>query len=659
MEIESAEKRIAVLRREILHNAYLYYDKDAPAISDFEYDMLNNELKQLEAQFPSLITADSPTQRVGGAVKSSFEKVTHAVKMESLLDAFSYQELYDFDRRVRETVEEPAYIVETKIDGLSVSLEYENGVFTRGSTRGNGIVGEDITENLRTVLNIPKTLENAPEFLEVRGEAYMPRFIFEEIRLEQEKNGEEPFKNPRNAAAGSLRQKNPAVTKKRALSVFIFNLQQVRGRHFTGHKESLDYLKALGFTPSPIYRACATIEEAVQVIEEIGSKRSSFPFDIDGAVIKVDSFSQRERMGSTNKYPKWAIAFKYPPEEKKTSLKEIEISVGRTGVLTPTAVFESIQLAGTSVSRAILHNAAFIAEKDICIGDTILVRKAGDVIPEVVGVVQKAEGRTPFEMPHFCPSCGSPVIQTEEAALRCTNPECPAQRFQNILHFASRGAMDIEGLGDAVCGQLIKKGFIQDVSDLYALTKEQLLQLDKFKDKAAENLLKAINASKSRPLDKLIFALGIRNIGDKASTLLCEAMGSLQAIAAADEETLCTIDGFGEVMAKSVVLFFANEGTKDLLIKLEKAGLPTAYKTKKNSALLAGISFVVTGVLPTLSRQEAEALIVANGGKASSSVSKKTHYLLCGDQPGSKLEKARALHVPVIDEQQFRDMINL
>ena len=658
MDIESAKQEIARLRREIEKNAHLYYDLDAPTISDYEYDMMNNRLKELEAQFPELITPDSPTQRVIGVAKSSFAKVRHEVKMESLLDAFSYEELWDFDRRVRESVPDPVYVVETKIDGLSVSLEYENGVFTRGSTRGDGVVGEDITENLRTIQNIPKTLEGAPAFLEVRGEAYMPRNVFEELCRQQIEQGEEPFKNPRNAAAGSLRQKDPAVTRRRRLSVFVFNLQKVTGQELTGHKQSLDYIASLGFAPSPIYRSCSSMEEAIAIIEEIGARRNDFAFDIDGAVIKVDDFAQRERMGSTNKYPKWAIAFKYPPEEKQSTLLEIEISVGRTGVLTPTAVFEPVQLAGTTVSRAILHNAAFIAEKDICIGDTIIVRKAGDIIPEVIGVAQRAEAREPYEMPAFCPSCGTPVVKTEEAALRCTNPECPAQRLRNIIHFASRGAMDIEGMGQAVCAQLVHRGFVNTVADIYSLTKEQLLQLDKFKERSADNLLRAIEDSKSRTLDKLIFALGIRNIGDKAATLLCEAMGSLDAICAADVETLSAIDGFGEVMARSVAEFFAHEGTRDLLEQLKKAGLATVYESRRASAALTGMTFVVTGTLPTLSRAQAEELITSNGGKVSGSVSKKTRYLLCGEQAGSKLEKAQKLEIPVLTEEQFLNMIN-
>ncbi len=658
MDFTSAQKRVEELRKLIEHYAHLYYDEDSPAISDYEYDKLNNELKALEDEYPALITPDSPTQKIIGLAKSSFAKVTHAVKMESLQDAFSIDELYSFDKRVREVIKKPTYIVEAKIDGLSISLEYENGIFTRGSTRGNGVVGEDVTENLRTIKDIPATLENAPAYLEVRGEVYMPREVFEELVNAQLEREETPFKNPRNAAAGSLRQKDPAITKTRNLSVFIFNLQQIQGYTLTSHKASLDYMKALGFPVSPIYKECQNITEAVNVVEEIGNNRDGFSFDIDGAVIKIDDFAQRELLGSTNKFPKWAIAFKYPPEEKASKLLEIEISVGRTGVLTPTAIFEPILLAGTTVSRAILHNADYIAEKDICIGDEIIVRKAGDIIPEVVGVAEKAEDRTPYHMPAHCPSCGTEVVKTEEAALRCTNPECPAQRLRNIIHFASRTAMDIEGFGEAVAAQLVQNGFVENVADIYSLQKEQLLQLDKFKEKSSSNLLAAIEASKEQPLDKLIFALGIRNIGEKAATLLCEAFPSIEEISNATVEQLNSIDGFGQIMAENVVNFFHNEGTIDLLKRLKEASLATVYQNAVKSNNFAGLTFVVTGTLPNMSRTEAEELLTKNGAKVSSSVSKKTSYVLAGENAGSKRTKAEELNVPIISEQDLLSMLN-
>ena len=659
VELEQARKRVQELRETIEYHSNLYYNQDAPTISDYEYDALTRELRALEEQFPQLITADSATQKVGGTAARGFEKVTHAVKMESLLDAFSEDEIREFDRRVRESVPDPLYVVEAKIDGLSVSLEYENGVFVRGSTRGDGVVGENVTENLRTVKDIPKRIENAPEFLEVRGEVYMPRASFVRLVQEQLDNDKQPFKNPRNAAAGSLRQKDPAVTAQRHLSIFVFNIQQLRGDEVHSHTESLDYVKQFGIPVSPYYSRYSDIEDAIEEIRRIGALRNSLPFDIDGAVVKVDDFTQRELMGSTAKFPRWAVAFKYPPEEKETVLKEIDITVGRTGVLTPTAVFESILLAGTSVSRAILHNEDFIREKDVRIGDTIVVRKAGDIIPEVVCVKQHGEGSVPYTMPDVCPSCGEPVCRPEdEAALRCTNPECPAQLLRNLIHFASRNAMDIDGLGEAVMTQLVQKGFVQRVSDIFTLQREQLLELDKFKEKSADNLLRAIGDAKSRNLDKLVFALGIRNIGEKAAALLAEKFRELDVLAAATPEDILTIDGMGEIMAQSIVDFFAKEGTRDLLARLKAAGVNFRYQGEEKTDLLAGKTLVLTGTLPTLSRSEAEALIVKNGGKAAGSVSKKTAYVVAGEAAGSKLTKAQELGIPVISEEELLRMVS-
>ena len=658
VELEQAKKRVEELRAVIEKNNRLYYDQDAPELEDFEYDALMRELRALENQFPQLLTEDSPTQKVGGTASSKLPKVTHSVKMESLLDAFSYDELRDFDRRVRDAGIEPEYVVEIKIDGLSCSLEYENGELVRASTRGDGVVGEGVTANVRAIKKIPKKLKNAPEFLEVRGEVYMPHEAFQHLCAEQELQGAAPFKNPRNAAAGSLRQKDAKITGSRGLSIFIFNVQQVRGKELTTHAESLDYLKSLGLPVSPRYHIVHDIEDAIKEIEQIGQNRSKLDFDMDGAVIKVNHFAQRDLMGSTNKFPRWAIAFKYPPEVKETTLRSIEVAVGRTGVLTPTACFDPVFLAGTTVARATLHNEDFIRQFGLCIGDTIQVRKAGDIIPEVIGVVCHPEDAVPYQMPKVCPSCGAPVVHLEdEAALRCVNPECPAQSLRNIIHFASRDAMDIDGLGTAVATQLVEKGLVHTVSDLYDLTLEQLLTLEKFKEKKATNLLHAIENSKQNNLDKLLFGFGIRNIGDKAAALLAEHFGTLEAIREADIEKISEIDGFGGVMGQSVVEFFAKDGTTDLIHRLADAGVNMAWKGEPKGDKLAGMTLVVTGTLETLSRNEAEALIVKNGGKASGSVSKKTAYVVAGTAAGSKLTKAQALGVPVLTEEEFLAML--
>ncbi len=654
MELEQARKRAEELRVVIERNNRLYYDQDAPELEDFEYDQLTRELKEIEKTFPELVTASSPTQHVGGAASTKFAKVAHAVKMESLQDAFSYEELREFDARVREAGVSPEYVVEAKIDGLSVSLEYENGVFVRGSTRGDGVVGEDVTENLATIRDIPHTLQGAPEFLEVRGEVYMPHAAFLALREQQELEDKTPFKNPRNAAAGSLRQKDAKITASRGLSIFVFNLQRVQGREFSRHSETLDYIKSLGFPVSPRYNVYHSIEDAIAEIQRIGEMRGTLEFDIDGAVIKVNDLAARSALGSTNKFPRWAIAFKYPPEVKESVVRDIEVTVGRTGVLTPTAVFDPIFLAGTSVARANLHNGDIIGSLDVRIGDTIQVRKAGDIIPEVIGVARHGEGTVPYRMPDRCPSCGAPVVHLEdEAALRCVNPECPAQALRNLIHFASRNAMAIDGLGEAVARQLIDKGLVHTVADLYTLTREQILTLDKFKAKSAGNLLAAIENSRKNNLDKLVFGLGIRNIGDKAAALLAEHFGSMEKLRQASAEQVSSIDGFGGVMAQSVVEFFAKEGTGDLLEHLAQAGVNMEWHGEKKGTALAGKTVVVTGTLPTLSRQEAEALIVRSGGKASGSVSRRTAYVLAGEAAGSKLTKAQTLGIPVIDEAEF------
>lgn len=658
MELEQAQKRVEELRAVIEKNNRLYYDQDAPELEDYQYDALTRELRELEAAFPQLVSETSPTQHVGGTASSRFAKVTHAVKMESLLDAFSYEELRDFDRRVRDAGIQPEYVVEIKIDGLSCSLEYENGTLVRASTRGDGLVGEDVTANVMAIRRVPKQLKDAPEYLEVRGEVYMPHQAFQKLCAEQELQGAAPFKNPRNAAAGSLRQKDAKVTAGRGLSIFVFNVQQIRGKTLSSHAESLDYLKSLGLPVSPRYHVVRDIEDAIQEIEQIGQNRAKLDFDMDGAVIKINAFDQRGLLGSTNKFPRWAIAFKYPPEVKETTLRSIEVAVGRTGVLTPTACFDPVFLAGTTVGRATLHNEDFIRQLGLCIGDTIQVRKAGDIIPEVIAVTAHAQDAQPYQMPAVCPSCGAPVVHLEdEAALRCVNPECPAQALRNIIHFASRDAMDIDGLGTAVATQLVSKGMVHSAADLYILKLEQLLTLDKFKEKSATNLLQAIQHSKQNNLDKLLFGFGIRNIGDKAAALLAEHFGSMQAIREATAEQIGEIDGFGGVMAQSVLEFFAKEGTADLVHRLADCGVNMQWKGEPKGDKLAGKTLVVTGTLETLSRSEAEALIVKNGGKASGSVSKKTSYVVAGAAAGSKLTKAQALGVPVLTEQEFLAML--
>lgn len=658
MELEQAQKRVEELRAVIEKNNRLYYDQDAPELEDYQYDALTRELRELEAAFPQLVSETSPTQHVGGTASSRFAKVTHAVKMESLLDAFSYEELRDFDRRVRDAGIQPEYVVEIKIDGLSCSLEYENGTLVRASTRGDGLVGEDVTANVMAIRRVPKQLKDAPEYLEVRGEVYMPHQAFQKLCAEQELQGAAPFKNPRNAAAGSLRQKDAKVTAGRGLSIFVFNVQQIRGKTLSSHAESLDYLKSLGLPVSPRYHVVRDIEDAIQEIEQIGQNRAKLDFDMDGAVIKVNAFDQRGLLGSTNKFPRWAIAFKYPPEVKETTLRSIEVAVGRTGVLTPTACFDPVFLAGTTVGRATLHNEDFIRQLGLCIGDTIQVRKAGDIIPEVIAVTAHAQDAQPYQMPAVCPSCGAPVVHLEdEAALRCVNPECPAQALRNIIHFASRDAMDIDGLGTAVATQLVSKGMVHSAADLYTLTLEQLLTLDKFKEKSATNLLQAIQHSKQNNLDKLLFGFGIRNIGDKAAALLAEHFGSMQAIREATAEQIGEIDGFGGVMAQSVLEFFAKEGTADLVHRLADRGVNMQWKGEPKGDKLAGKTLVITGTLETLSRSEAEALIVKNGGKASGSVSKKTSYVVAGAAAGSKLTKAQTLGVPVLTEQEFLAML--
>ncbi len=657
MDLKTAQEKLNNLKQLVAYHSDLYYNQNRTEISDYEYDMLMQDIKKIEMQFPQLITEDSPTQTVQGIANSTFEKVKHDVKMESLLDAFSFDEIRDFDERVQEVSSDAKYVVEAKIDGLSMSLEYVDGVFTRGSTRGDGVVGEDVTQNLATIKSIPKKIKNAPKFLEVRGEVYMPKEVFLSLIKQQEEDGKKLFKNPRNAAAGSVRQKDSKITAERNLDIFVFNIQQISDEYsISSHKESLDLLKKFGFNVSPRYNIFDNIDDVIKEIQNIGDLRGQFSFEIDGAVVKVDDFTIRNEMGSTNKYPRWAVAFKYPPEEKATILKDIEVSVGRTGVLTPTAIFDTVQLAGTSVQRAVLHNQDFIDEKQLDIGDEILVRKAGDIIPEVVKVVKKNSDSI-FKIPLICPSCGSEIVKTDESALRCINPECPQQLTRNIIHFASRGAMNIDGLGESIVYQLAEKELIKDVGDLYYLTYEQAITLEGFKDKSAKNLINAIEQSKKANFDKLIFAFGIRNVGEKAATLLAEKFKNLDNLIKADIESIIEIDGFGLTGAQSVVEYFKKDTVQIVIEKLVNAGVNTEYISTHTSDVLSGKTFVVTGTLPSLSRDEAEKLITDNGGKASSSVSKKTSFVLAGEKAGSKLDKANTLGIPVITEKQFLEMI--
>ena len=659
MEREEAQKLLEELREQVRYHSRKYYTEDDPEISDREYDMLYRRLEDLEAQFPELVTADSPTQKVGGAVYNTFAPVVHQVPLESLHDSFSEEELLAFDRRVREAVGPVEYVVEPKFDGLSVALEYENGRFVRGSTRGDGVTGEDVTENIRTIASVPKTLKEPVPFLEVRGEVYMSDESFARLCARQELLEEKPFKNPRNAAAGSLRQKDPRVTAQRELSIFVFNVQQAQGEDFSRHDQSLERLKELGFTVSPDYRRSGSMEEILEFIRELGEKRGELSYPIDGAVVKVNDFAQREELGSTAKFPRWAEAFKYPPEEKETTLLDIEVNVGRTGVLTPTGVFSPVTLAGTTVSRATLHNQDFILEKGIAIGSRVILRKAGEIIPEVVSVVETPAGEEPFQLPERCPSCGELVVREEgEAATRCVNPQCPAQLLRHLIHFASRDAMDIEGLGPALLEQLLQKGWVSSPADLYTLEAGKLSKLDRFGKKSAENLLAALEKSKGNDLYRLVFALGIPHIGAKAAQTLCQAFPTMEALEAAGEEQVAEIPGFGGIMAREVAAFFARQSARDLVERPKALGLNmTAHKKEEASQKLSGATFVLTGTLPTMSRKEASQLIESHGGKVSSSVSKKTSYVLAGEEAGSKLEKANALGVPVVTEAQLLAML--
>lgn len=655
--MQNIKEKIENLRATLRYHSDRYYNDDAPEIEDYEYDMMMRELKGLEEKYPEFDSADSPTKRVGGKADNSFASVEHTVRMESLQDAFSKEEIFDFDRRVKENVSDVHYVVEPKIDGLSVSLEYVNGEFFRGSTRGDGNVGEDVSGNLRVIHNIPLKLNHALPYIEVRGEVYMPKKSFDRLVDRQLINDEKPFKNPRNAAAGSLRQKDSKVAATRGLDIFVFNIQQIEGKELTSHKESLDYLKELGFNTIPYYERVDDIETAFEKVLQIGEKRGELEFDIDGAVIKVDDFSEREQLGSTAKFPKWAVAFKYPPEEKQTEILDIEITVGRTGKLTPTAVLSPVHLAGTTVSRATLHNQDFINEKGVNIGDIVTVRKAGDIIPEVLCVNEKRSNGS-FVYPERCPSCNEKVVREEgESDIRCINPECPAQLLRNLIHYCSRDAMDIEGLGPSIIETFVNEGMIKTVTDIYRLDKEKIASLDGFQQTSANNIIDSVNNSKNNDLSKLIFALGIRHIGAKAAKLLSDEFKNIDNLMNASLEAISDIDGFGDIMAKSAFDFFQSESARELIADLKSFGVNTESKTVINDNRFEGMTFVLTGTLPTYKRSEASKIIESFGGKTSSSVSKKTSYVLSGESSGSKLDKANQLGIPVIDENEFNEMI--
>ncbi len=659
MTEQEAKLRVAELTDILNRASEQYYVGNESEISDFEYDRLMVELEALETAYPALLSPASPTHRVGGRSDNTFEKVTHEVRMESLQDAFSIEELRAFDERVKKEFPDARYVVEPKIDGLSCSLEYRDGVLVRASTRGDGDVGEDVTPNVRTIRSVPLKLKTALPFIEVRGEVYMSHDSFEELCASQENNGEKPFKNPRNAASGSLRQKNPKITAGRKLDIFVFNVQQKEGgEELTGHKQSLDYLRALGFTTVPGYTICDTIDEAIAEINAIGDRRGSFTFDIDGAVIKTDSFAMRREMGSTAKFPKWAVAFKYPPEEKRTKLMDIEIAVGRTGVLTPTAVFEPITLAGTTVSRATLNNQDFIAEKDIAVGDTIVVRKAGEIIPEVVAVAAHNGEHPRYTFPTVCPACGSEVVrEQDEVAVRCLNPDCPAQLLRQLIHFTSRDAMDIEGLGEALVTVLVEKGLIRTAADIYRLQKEQIAGLDGKGEKSANNLLEAIEKSKSNDLYRVLFGIGIRHIGAKTAKLLAAHFGSMDALLNATREQVLEVDGMGELTADVLLKTLAMPAVRSLIDDLRDCGVNMQNLTEVTDTRFAGMTFVVTGTLEKYDRQGINALIESFGGKAAGSVSKKTTYVVAGEAAGSKLQKANELGIPVLTEAEFDEMV--
>ena len=653
------KSEMRTLRETLSEAGYRYYVLDDPTMEDYEYDRLLRRLEELEAEHPEEVTPDSPTQRVGGAALESFTQVTHPVPLESLQDVFSPEEVEEFAKRMEEALETAAYSIEPKVDGLSVALEYRDGVFVQGATRGDGRVGEDVTENLRTIKSIPMTLPDKLPRLIVRGEVFMPKNVFHKLNRQREENGEPLFANPRNAAAGSLRQLDPKVCAKRLLDIRVFNLQLAEGRTFASHSETLEYIASQGFRTIP-HKVLDRVEDVNAEIVRLGDSREELPFDMDGAVVKVDSLSERAAVGSTAKCPRWAVAYKYPPEQKPSRVLEIVVQVGRTGVLTPKVVVEPVRLAGTTVTNATLHNQDFIEEKDIRVGDTVVLQKAGEIIPEVVEVLKdlRPENTEPYRFPKLCPVCGAPVVRDEDgAAIRCTGAECPAQLHRNLTHFASRDAMDIDGVGPAVIKQLIDKEMVKTPADLYFLTADQLADLERMGKKSARNAVDAIAASKDRGLERLLYALGIRQVGQKAGKILAAHFGSFDALAQATEEELTAIEDVGGITAAYIRKWLENPQSKHLISRLKEAGVSMEAARQSAGEQFKGMTFVLTGALEKFTRDEAAALIEARGGKASGSVSKKTTYVVAGENAGSKLRKAGELGIPVLTEDEFAAML--
>ena len=666
LDKEQAKKRYEELKKQTKYYSKMYYEEDNPVISDFEYDMLMMEVKSIEKQYPDLITKDSMTQHVGGSVKEGFKKVEHKIPLLSMQDIFDMNEIVDFVQKITERAEEEKienknFVVETKIDGLTADLEYKNGLFVRGSTRGNGFVGEDVTENLRTIKNIPQKLSENID-IEVRGEVFISKSDFEKMNQEREENEEELFANARNAAAGSLRQLDSNITKSRPLDIYVYNVQAISGKEFTSHYEELLYLEKLGFNVNPVKILCKNQDDIKNAIKKIGNDREKLTFGIDGAVIKVDDLHFREILGNTAKNPRWQIAYKYPPERKETKLLDIVCNVGRTGVITPLAILNPVEVAGSTISKTTLHNEDFIKSKDLMIGDTVVIQKQGDVIPEIVDVIKSKRDGTEksFEMPKVCPICGAPAVREEgEAAIRCTGIECPAKLYRNLVHFVSRGAMNIDGLGESIIDQLMDKGLIKNIADIYDLKYDDIAALKKNGKKFAENLINAIENSKNNELDRLITALGIRHVGAKAARTLAKKFKNIDNLMNANFETLSSINDIGPIMANSIIEFFNQDQTKDLIKRLKKSGVNMEEKTLNDSDnRFEGLTFVLTGSLENYTRDEASNIIEKFGGKVSGSVSKKTNYLLAGEDAGSKLTKAQNLGIQIISEEDFKNMIN-
>ena len=665
MDKQKAKKRIEELVEKTTYYAKKYYDDDKPEISDFEYDMLMLELRNLEKEFPEFVSGKSNTQHVGGNVKAGFNKVEHEIPLLSMQDIFSLEEIEDFVNKIKKQAEEKNianqnFVVETKIDGLTASLEYKNGIFVRGSTRGNGLVGEDVTENLKTIKNIPQKLTENVDII-VRGEVFISTKDFLKMNEKREENGEELFANARNAAAGSLRQLDSEITKKRPLDIYVYNIQKINGKEILSHNEALKYLEKLGFNVNPVKILCKDSKEVIEAIKQIGDQREKLSFGIDGAVIKVDDLKYREILGATAKNPRWQIAYKYPPEQKETKLIDIVCNVGRTGVITPLAILNPIQVAGSTISKTTLHNEDFIKQKEIKIGDTVVIQKAGDVIPEIVKVLkEKRTGKEQeFKMPEICPVCGAKTIRLEgESAVRCTGTECPAKLYRNLVHFVSREAMNIDGLGENIIGELLNKKLISNIADIYNLKFEDIASLKKNGTKFATNVITAIENSKNNELYRLITSLGIMHIGTKASKVLAKKFKTIDNLATASEEELSNIEDIGGIMAKSIVDFFAQDQTKDLIQKLKQAGVNTEDKSEEDTdQRFSNMTFVLTGTLQNYTREEATNIIEKYGGKVSGSVSKKTTYLVAGEEAGSKLTKAQSLGVKILSEDEFKEMI--